>query len=1262
MEEPQQQNDLTGGVNYPEPSENSSNPYPTTLTNSNGAAPGTLALSSSASAPAVYSSPFGPPQGSSAAAYGAFLESQTGPSDGDHHVTDFRAFDNAGASNGVPQLAPRPHPIPEYPARPATEVQRLAQQFQIRHGDPGSNYPEYTSTHSHFAGQWTDDDYGGRKAASRAYQAAMLGTRRAINPNFGGRDPNDSEIFPNPELLAMDLNPPHPPQDGSKTATGRRRGRGGWKRFLKDTEHESLTSAPKKSGRGRGGRRGPRGPRGRGRNKGADPGPEFKTYMAKANRAKLDGDLDKALDFARQAVGANPEIYQAHVLVSEVLRERGDDELSVHTLWVGAQSARTVEAWSLTADRILELAGEERTWARLRSAVDCLSEALKLSNLLKYDNELEFEVRAKKFELYKELNESKGARMDCKNILKRWPKKTYYLHEYARLCAAWGDVSELIKAKEAYDHAFNLYRDAPQFGEMGVDPLDQWSHLNIYLEVVHDLDAPWEGIATAKRLARWFLGRKEETFWDRYKDDDREFDEDNERRNLVGEFQMGRASRDMNSYGLGLPIEIKVRVGLLRMKCGMHCYEEGLKHFRPLLKYGEWIRDYTEPFQQVAACLRKAGFLEEASEYYDCLRRIGDDEDDRDELLDDNAWIMIATCYQALERKEDAIACYELVRLRKGNGYTKVCAKLARLYEDGGQVDKARFLCNELIFLNRRDLLADAGVKMVPPSTRLPPPPKIIRADMSKPTPILRRKPVAPLRELRPNGVPNVLPGGQGTFSDFNLNGPVSAPVTLLPVPDVPESPPAEVSNKRKRGGRGKKSILQAITGDAQGDGTDGHVIKRPKLMKPIKPKEPTRKELRLAEIQDAEARVHGYYEIVKIHWIAVKEGKDEEAIEQWVEAANRMLDDFSSMRVFFPERDKGLKLKGGPDADKPFMKESRRSTSSTPDAFLSILFSEWHHVFVDLAIVYADSGEQDRCYRIVKDVLFGANVFYQNDNIHWTSYAVGLYCGFTFNDSEYLIALARQILTRNNFRGGMAFQLLAAVNRFAFGNNWFSAGPTQKFTLRMVKQFDFLVMPEEVREKIDWSIHKSSLSDRVKRSSHEKHELDAGILLMYGHMVAVANHSHSALPYYYRALALQPDNVCVNLSIACMWIQNSMKRQTENRQFGITQALSFLYRYYDLRVASGKACHRQEAEYNVARAWHQLGLTHLALPAYERVLSLSEDVQEERLESIKRGEEPIEVDAEDFAVEAAYALQNMYAVAGNQEAARRVTEEWLVI
>lgn len=66
------------------------------------------------------------------------------------------------------------------------------------------------------------------------------------------------------------------------------------------------------------------------------------------------------------------------------------------------------------------------------------------------------------------------------------------------------------------------------------------------------------------------------------------------------------------------------------------------------------------------------------------------------------------------------------------------------------------------------------------------------------------------------------------------------------------------------------------------------------------------------------------------------------------------------------------------------------------------------------------------------------------------------------------------------------------------------------------------------------------------------------------------------------------------------------------------------------------------------------LGLTHLAIPYYQRCLALSPDVQVDC---------PIlGCAAEDFAVEAAYALQGLWAASGEMEKALTVTQTWLVI
>lgn len=125
-----------------------------------------------------------------------------------------------------------------------------------------------------------------------------------------------------------------------------------------------------------------------------------------------------------------------------------------------------------------------------------------------------------------------------------------------------------------------------------------------------------------------------------------------------------------------------------------------------------------------------------------------------------------------------------------------------------------------------------------------------------------------------------------------------------------------------------------------------------------------------------------------------------------------------------------------------------------------------------------------------------------------------------------------------------------------------------------------------------------------------------------------------------------------IKLSLALGYLHFALKRQADNRHHILMQGLALLLEYYDDRVHSSSFSEMQEAEYNVAHAYHLLGLTHLGIPYYERCLELSTPVQTESLDCR----------VEDFSHEAALTLQSFWAASGNIEEAREITEKWLVI
>jgi len=159
--------------------------------------------------------------------------------------------------------------------------------------------------------------------------------------------------------------------------------------------------------------------------------------------------------------------------------------------------------------------------------------------------------------------------------------------------------------------------------------------------------------------------------------------------------------------------------------------------------------------------------------------------------------------------------------------------------------------------------------------------------------------------------------------------------------------------------------------------------------------------------------------------------------------------------------------------------------------------------------------------------------------------------------------------------------------------------------------------------------------------------DIDVCLLMVYGHILySSASHAY-ALNYFFRAYAVDPGNPLINLSIGLSYVHHSLKRQAENRQFHVMQGMTFLFRYYDSRRESPVVEERQEAHYNIARTYHLLGLTHIAVPFYSKVLQEACNFQTTR---------------EDLVRDAAFNLQTLYIVGGNVKLARVISDTWLVI
>ena len=1171
-------------------------------------------------------------------------------------------------------------------AQAANEYRPLAERYHLLHGDPGQ-----TKNWLFQRGNLYNTD---AEAESEPDGAPMpnnflnlqsyghgLGDVNQPHPYFQG----SGQVAVDGDEMSVDgsVTDSSPARRGSLRGRGKPRGRKGWKWALRGTEHDPKANKPPKGETPRGRPRGGSGKGGRVK-KAVDPGRDFRTYLPKANEAFLNRDLEAAETWALKAVQANPEIHAAHALLSNILKEQGKELDSIAALMSGALTQRNAKNWAIVAERTLDYAGgiDRAPDPVLDQAIWCYGQAIRLDMPGKEPET--YEYRAMKRDLYAQVGNWSKARAESKNLLRFQPDDLDNVRYYAWACDKTEEYSERSRAKEAYERAFEHYEHEDSFG----DPDTQWSHLNVYLDLIYKMgSSPIQGITKLRSLARWFLLRKDEAFWDDYAVDDREYDMDNDRRRWVAEWQQGRTSRDPAKYGEGLPIELRVKLGLFRLKLGPLGLEEALRHFEQLLALASQAGSYDDLFRLVWEGLRAQGQHQHAVKYYEAVVKAAP------ECLTNDDYMNLGASYRAAKRDDYAVKCYKtMISRNEEELWARV--ELARLYQETEQIEEGYDLVEQIAEMHRTDIIRREKLHRRP--NRAPPKPPKPPTTKRKRLPTLAAAPTIesqedpdapPVQETPPEPAHEPTPEPPPKKQRLLLpDGTVLASEDESQEPDRPFEPAGAPSY-------GEISLGQDDTEtglflwNSQVQKTD-HVSKRTLERR----RGPARRfhvsEDHLRNMQTQDARAQRNYERMQELWPLIEDETQEEAIQQWMECATAMHDDFRKMRIFYPTRDVQNELgkfkgygpgtaegramnaleaaRDRPDADEDddiggtaayFTRGGppKPPGESVPKSLHSIPFTEWHRIFIDLALLYAKQADKDSCYDILRAGCLQCNVFYHNRELKEITQAALLCCALMFNDSETLCYVARNYIMRDELASGMSYQLLAAVNRLSYGNSgWFSAGPTQKFMLRSVKALDYPLIPEKIRHQYEWSLQRPRLDARVDLYADGKAELDAGVLLTYGHITAVANHSFTALPYYFRAFALQPENISINLSIATMYVQNAMKRQTENRQYNIAQGLSFLYRYYDLRVASGKAIDLQEAEYNVGRMWHLLGLSHLAMPAYERVLALSEKVQKEQT----HGEE----DQANYAQEAALALQSMYSLVGNDEAAMAIGEEWLVL
>ncbi|CAN6831904.1 unnamed protein product [Brassica oleracea] len=195
------------------------------------------------------------------------------------------------------------------------------------------------------------------------------------------------------------------------------------------------------------------------------------------------------------------------------------------------------------------------------------------------------------------------------------------------------------------------------------------------------------------------------------------------------------------------------------------------------------------------------------------------------------------------------------------------------------------------------------------------------------------------------------------------------------------------------------------------------------------------------------------------------------------------------------------------------------------------------------------------------------------------------------------------------------------------------------------------------------WNCYYKVISRLGKRASSEakfmhhlrsKHRDCVPPILIAGHHFTVTSRHQDAAREYLEAYKLMPDSPLINLCVGAALINLALGFRLKNRHECLAQGFAFLYN--NIRICSNS----QESLYNVARAYHHVGLVTHAASYYEKVLAIYEKeypMPKLTNEDPNVGEERKPVNC-DLRKEAAHNLHLIYKHSGAFDLARQVLKD----
>jgi general transcription factor 3C polypeptide 3 (transcription factor C subunit 4) len=421
-----------------------------------------------------------------------------------------------------------------------------------------------------------------------------------------------------------------------------------------------------------------------------------------------------------EIIRINAETFDAWTLLSTVFEEQGNRRAALMCLVAAAHLTPKVgRMWINAATYALDGVdvmpeGADRD-ALLQTAMQCYSAAVRA-------NPADVAARTGKADVLMSLGQATLAVSQYRRALKHRPLNIRTVRNLADVALDARDPRQSSgAAKEAYRHVID---HCQQRGSTALEEGHfEWSDLRIYLEFFAMLEEWTQAAAELSEVARWLLGRRDESIWSEHTGDDREWDLNDDRRVILSGYEPARFP--LESYGGGLPVDLRARLCLYRLKLGQEY--EAMVHIRlPLLSrvYAnvellqlhleildpqdrhvqetpatERFRDFPDCLKDVGLALLEIGRAREAVDYFELYRKMAAENDDI--VVDADLLVNLGRCYLVMNDRAAAEECF-LAAIEEEDDNIEARFELAKIYEDEQEKEgrqEAFLLINEALDL-----------------------------------------------------------------------------------------------------------------------------------------------------------------------------------------------------------------------------------------------------------------------------------------------------------------------------------------------------------------------------------------------------------------------------------------------------------------------------------------------------------------------------------------------------------------------------------